>query len=109
MSQFITIYEPGTAPIKGMASAKVAAMIPPGSGVFSLIQNMRWGDDGVLTVKSGAVQTTFDEGFAVPAMIIVSRERAEMHADGFMKSCLHQTVRHLSNGCSINSSGHQRR
>ncbi len=55
MSNTITIYEPRTAPIRGMASAKVASMIPPGSGVFSLIQNMRWGDTGVLTVKSGTV------------------------------------------------------
>ena len=41
--------------MRAMASAKVAAMIPPGSGIFSLIQNMRWGDTGVLTVKSGTV------------------------------------------------------
>jgi hypothetical protein len=51
---FITIYEPQTAPIRGLASAKIASMIPPGSGFFSMIQNMRWGDNGVLTTKSGA-------------------------------------------------------
>jgi hypothetical protein len=52
-----------------MASAKVASMIPPGSGVFSMIQNMRWGDTGVLTVRSAHSHTPsdFDDLFDNPS------------------------------------------
>lgn len=53
MAEFVTVYEPMTHPIRGMASAKVGAMIPPGAGYFSLIQNFRWAESGVLAVRSG--------------------------------------------------------
>lgn len=58
MSQFHTIYEPSTAPIRGLASSKIASLIPPGSGAYAMIQNLRWGDNGVLTVKSGGTKST---------------------------------------------------
>ena len=47
----VTVYEPLNAPIKGLATYKSAMALPPGSGYYKMLQNVRWGDDGILTVR----------------------------------------------------------
>lgn len=57
-SERITVYEPLSAPIRGLNSRAHLAQIPPGSGFFHQMQNVRWADDGVLRVRSGCSQVS---------------------------------------------------
>lgn len=56
--QFITIYDPGTNPIKGLFSARPWNQIPIGSGAYKQLSGVRWGDTDTLSVRPGTVKKT---------------------------------------------------
>ena len=56
--RLLTVYDPLYAPARTLASARSSLQSPPGSGIFPSISNLRWGDDGILTVRSGTSKLT---------------------------------------------------
>lgn len=50
----LAIYDPVTNPIKGLASYRGFPQIPIGTGFFKNLQNVRWGDTGVVSVRNGS-------------------------------------------------------